>query len=175
MSTLKIGALTISIAVAVLVENAQAQAVGRPLSEADIAMWDISVAPDGANLPAGTGSVAQGAELYQHACAFCHGETGIEGPADRLVGGFGSLTSDAPVKTVGSFWPYATTTFDYIRRAMPYYAPGSLSDDETYAITAYLLHLNGLLPEDATLDATGLLSVTMSNADGFVTHMPPQN
>ena len=175
MSTLKIGALTISIAVAVLVEQAQAQAVGRPLSEADIANWDISVAPDGANLPAGEGSVAQGAKLYQHACAFCHGDTGTEGPADRLVGGFGTLTSAAPVKTVGSFWPYATTVFDYIRRAMPYYAPGSLSDDETYAITAYLLHLNGLLPDDATLDAAGLLSVTMPNADGFVTHTPPQN
>ena len=175
MSTLKLGALTISIAVAVLVEHAQAQSVGRPLSEADIAIWDISIAPDGANLPTGTGSVAQGAELYANACAVCHGDTGKEGAADRLVGGFGTLNSAVPVKTVGSFWPYATTAFDYIRRAMPYYAPGSLSNNETYAITAYLLHLNGLLPDDATLDAAGLLSVTMPNADGFVTHTPTQN
>ncbi len=149
-----------------------AQGVGRPLTEADVAPWNISVAPDGRTLPAGAGDVATGAELYALQCAMCHGETGKEGPADPLVGGIGTLSSDAPLKTVGSFWPYATTTFDYIRRAMPYFAPGSMSDDDAYAITAYVLHLNGVVEAETTLDAGSLRNVKMPNADGFIEMYP---
>ena len=152
-----------------------AEPAGRPIAEADVAAWDISIPPEGTGLPAGRGTVAEGAVLYATQCAVCHGDTGIEGPADQLVGGIGTLTSEAPVKTVGSFWPYATTTFDYIRRAMPYFAPSSLSDDETYAITAYVLHLNGILAEDDELDAASLRDVTMPNAAGFIAHYPPAN
>ena len=155
------------------VAPAGAEPAGRPLAEADLAAWDISIPPNGTGLPGGRGTVAEGASLYAAQCAVCHGDTGIEGPADRLVGGIGSLATEAPIKTVGSFWPYATTTFDYIRRAMPYFAPGSLSDDESYAITAYVLHLNGILAADASLNAASLRAVTMPNADGFIAHSPP--
>ena len=152
------------------VAPAGAEPAGQPITEADVAAWDISIPPEGTGLPAGRGTVAEGAALYETQCAVCHGDTGTEGPADPLVGGIGTLTSEAPVKTVGSFWPHATSTFDYIRRAMPYFAPGSLSDDESYAITAYVLHLNGILAEDDTLDAASLRDVTMPNADGFIAH-----
>lgn len=155
------------------VAPAGAEPVGRPIAEADVAAWDISIPPDGSGLPKGRGTVAEGAALYAAQCAVCHGDTGIEGPADRLVGGAGSLATEAPIKTVGNFWPYATTTFDYIRRAMPYFAPGSLSDDKSYAVTAYLLHLNGILPAEASLDADSLREVTMPNAAGFVAHYAP--
>ncbi|MDJ0686000.1 MAG: cytochrome c [Alphaproteobacteria bacterium] len=155
-------------AMAAFAGAASAQDIGRPITEADVAPWDISVAPDGDTLPAGSGDVQTGAELYAAQCAVCHGETGAEGPADQLVGGVGTLASDAPLKTVGSFWPYATTTFDYVRRAMPYFAPGSLSDDDAYAITAYVLHLNGVVGEGATLDANSLQAITMPNAQGFI-------
>ncbi|KUJ81373.1 c-type cytochrome [Ruegeria profundi] len=167
--------LATSITLAILSNKAEADVPGRLISESEIAAWDISIPPSGAGLPEGSGSVADGAELYAAQCAFCHGATGTEGPADRLVGGFGSLTSDAPTKTLGSFWPHATTAFDYIRRAMPFYAPGSLKDSEVYAVTAYLLHLNGILPEDARLDAQSLRAVTMPNAAGFVAAYPSDN
>jgi len=149
-----------------------AESLGEPVSESDLAAWDISIGPDGVGLPGGKGSVAEGAVVWTEQCAACHGETGIEGPADVLVGGIGTLASDAPVKTVGSYWPYATGLFDYIRRAMPYSAPRSLSDGEVYAVTAYLLHLNDILQDDAVLDAETLPAVTMPNSDGFIAYWP---
>ena len=169
--------LATSITLAILSSKAEADAnsPGRPLAEREIGAWDISIPPTGAGLPEGSGSVAEGAEVYATQCAFCHGETGTEGPADRLVGGIGTLASDTPVKTLGSYWPYATTAFDYIRRAMPFYAPGSLSDAEVYAVTAYLLHLNGVLPDDARLDARGLSELILPNADGFIAAYPSDN
>src|SRR5690349_8410094 len=112
---------------------------GRQAARDEIALWNIDVRPDGTGLPAGRGSVARGGQVFEENCAACHGERGQGGLADRLAGGQGSLTSDHPVKTVGSFWPYATTLFDYVRRAMPYPAPQTLSDDDTYAVVAYIL------------------------------------
>lgn len=146
--------------------------LGDEISAEDLAAWDISIAPDGGGLPAGSGSVAAGTDLYAAKCAQCHGATGTEGPTDPLAGGIGSLASEAPAKTVGSFWPYATTLFDYTRRAMPYDAPQSLSADEVYAITAYVLHLNGIVEADTVIDATSLPAIEMPNKDGFVAYWP---
>lgn len=153
--------------------QAQVYGLGKPASPAAIAAWNIDVAPDGAGLPPGSGSVAAGQAVYAAQCAACHGTKGEGKPADALVGGLGTLATGKPVKTIGSFWPYATTVFDFIRRAMPYQAPQSLSADEVYAVTAYLLHLNGIVPADAVLDAASLPQVRMPNRDGFVADARP--
>ncbi len=141
---------------------------GRPAADAEINAWNIDVAPDGTGLPPGQGTVQQGAVVYAKQCASCHGVTGVEGPQQRLLGGQGSLASDKPVKTIGSFWPYATTLYDYIYRAMPLTAPQSLTADEVYALVAWLLHENGIVLADAVMDATTLPAVRMPNRDGFV-------
>jgi S-disulfanyl-L-cysteine oxidoreductase SoxD len=141
---------------------------GKPVTPADIATWDISIGPDGAGLPPGKGTVAQGESVFAAKCQACHAEKGAGGPNDRLVGGAGTIAPDkAPVKTVGSYWPYATTLFDYVRRAMPWDRPKSLSDDEVYAVAAYVLYLNGVIKEDAVLDAQSLPQVKMPNREGF--------
>lgn len=142
--------------------------LGAPPSDALLRAWDIDVAADGAGLPRGRGDVAEGGRIYAQRCAVCHGAHGEGGPMDRLVGGRGTLASGKPVKTIGSFWPYATTLYDYIRRAMPFNAPQTLSNDEVYAVTAYLLHLNGIVDEHTVLDASSLAAVRMLNRDGFV-------
>ncbi len=149
--------------------SAQAPQFGQPISPADLAPWDISIGPDGAGLPPGKGTVAQGEAVYAAKCQACHGEKGAGKPNDRLVGGQGSLApGKAPVKTVGSYWPYATTLFDYVRRAMPWNQPKSLSDDEVYAVTAYILNLNGIIGADVAMDAQSLPKVKMPNRDGFI-------
>lgn len=142
--------------------------LGTPATDEQIAGWHIDVLPDGTGLPAGSGTVMQGKEVYQAACAHCHGAD-LKGtaPWPALVGGQDSLTTEKPIKTIGSYWPYATTLYDYIRRAMPFQAPQSLSNEEVYSVTAYILHMNGLLSEDATLDAKALVDVKMPNRDGF--------
>jgi cytochrome c len=150
-----------------LMSGAVAHDFGRPVNPDEIKLWDIDVRPDGSGLPDGSGTVARGAAVYNDNCAACHGPDGQGGIKDRLVGGQGTLTSDNPVKTVGSYWPYATSWFDYIRRAMPYPVPASLSDDETYALVAYILSLNGIVPADATLDKEMLPKIAMPNRDGF--------
>ena len=142
--------------------------IGRPATQAEVAAWDIDVDRDGRKLPPGSGSVAHGREVFEAQCAACHGARGEGGIGERLVGGRGSLATAAPVKTVGSFWPYAPTLFDYIRRAMPMNAPQSLSADEVYAVSGYVLNLNGLVADDAVLDAGSLRAVAMPNRDGFV-------
>ena len=142
--------------------------LGRAVKPAEIAAEEISIPPDGRGLPPGSGTASEGAAVYQAKCAGCHGVKGTEGPADRLVGGIGTLAAPKPVKTVGSYWPYATTLFDYIRRAMPYNAPRSLSHDEVYALCAYLLFLNGIIGPEARIDAKTLPQVKMPNRDGFV-------
>jgi cytochrome c len=134
----------------------------------EITLWDIDVRPDGKGLPEGSGTVAQGKQVYQDNCEACHGPNGEGGIKDRLVGGEGTLASTKPLKTVGSYWPYATTLFDYIRRAMPYPIPGSLSADDTYAVSAYILSLNGILPADGKLDQDSLPKIKMPNWDGFI-------
>ena len=141
---------------------------GRPATPDEIALWDIDIRPDGKGLPPGSGTVAQGEQVFAENCAACHGDKGVGGVKDRLAGGQGTLASNAPVKTVGSFWPYATTLFDYIHRAMPYQAPGSLSNDDTYAVAAYILSLNGILPADGKLDRESLPKIKMPNRNGFV-------
>lgn len=146
--------------------------LGRPATPAEIAAVDISIPPSGAGLPAGSGSAVQGAAIFSEKCQSCHGAAGAGGPMDRLTGGVGSLATPTPVKTVASYWPYATTVFDYIRRAMPLTAPQSLTDDETYALTAYLLSVDGIVAKDAVLDAASLPKVAMPNRGGFVDVSP---
>ncbi|MFL6278532.1 MAG: c-type cytochrome [Vicinamibacterales bacterium] len=141
--------------------------LGAPASAAEIAAMDLSIGPDGAGLPPGSGTPKQGAEVYATKCIVCHGPEGANGVNDRLAGGQGSLTSATPVKTIGSYWPYATTVFDYVRRAMPYPSPHSLTNAEAYAVTAYLLHLNGIIGADEVMDATSLPKVKMPNRGGF--------
>jgi S-disulfanyl-L-cysteine oxidoreductase SoxD len=142
--------------------------LGRPATVEDISRWNIDVNPDGEGLPPGRGTVRQGAAIYAARCAKCHGPSGTEGPMDRLVGGRQTLSTAQPVKTIGSYWPYATTLYDYIHRAMPFDAPQSLTADEVYAVTAWLLHQNGIIAEDAVMDATTLPAVQMPNRHGFV-------
>ena len=143
--------------------------LGHPVTETEIARWNIDASPDNGGLPPGQGSVAGGRLIYDRLCAVCHGGKG-EGvaPSPRLAGGNGSLATAKPVQTIGSFWPYSVTIFDYVRRAMPFSDPGSLSDDEVYAVTAYLLHLNGIVPADADLDGLRLAAIPMPNRDGFI-------
>jgi cytochrome c len=148
---------------------AQAPQFGSPIAPADIAPWDISIGPDGQGLPAGRGTPAQGEQVYVAKCQGCHGEKGTGGPSDPLAGGMGSLAAGkVPLKTVGSYWPYATTLFDYVRRAMPFPETKSLSADEIYAVCAYLLQLNGIIAADAVLDAHSLPLVRMPNREGFI-------
>ena len=142
---------------------------GQPIAPADAATWDISIGPDGAGLPAGRGTVAQGEAVYAAKCQACHGEKGAGRPNDTLVGGLGTLApGKAPVKTVGSYWPYATTLFDYVRRAMPWDRPKSLTDDEVYAVSAYILNLNDIIGANDVMDAQSLPKVSMPNREGFV-------
>ena len=141
--------------------------IGRVVSELDLRSWNIDVAADGAGLPPGAGSAQQGKLLYETKCLACHGIDGGGQPMDRLAGGRGTLQSRKPVQTIGSYWPYATTVFDYVRRAMPLDKPQSLSADETYALTAYLLQLNGIIRPDAIMNAQTLPRVQMPNRMAF--------
>lgn len=147
--------------------------IGRAATPAEIAAWNIDIGRNGQNLPAGSGSVERGHAVYDEQCAACHGAKGEGGLGDKLVGGQGTLATDKPVQTVGSYWPYAPTLFDYIRRAMPLNAPQSLSNEDVYAVSAYVLHLNGLLGKDATVDAKSLAAVKMPNRNGFVSDPRP--
>jgi len=141
--------------------------IGKPITENQIRLWNIDIGPNGEGLPAGSGTAITGEVLFQQQCASCHGDKGQGAIANRLVGG-GALNTNAPVKTVGSFWPYSTTIFDYTRRAMPHNAPQSLSNDQVYAATAYILFLNKIIQKEAVMDAKTLPLVTMPNRDGFI-------
>ncbi|WP_433994668.1 c-type cytochrome [Bradyrhizobium lablabi] len=142
--------------------------IGRPATSSEIAGWNIDIDREGHNLPPGSGSVSHGHEVFDQQCAACHGAKGEGGVGERLVGGQGTLATANPVRTVGSYWPYAPTLFDYIRRAMPQNAPQSLSNEDVYAVSAYILNLNGLLPADAVLDAKTLSAIKMPNRNMFV-------
>jgi mono/diheme cytochrome c family protein len=183
LSTLITGTVALSVATTACLVRAEAQGkpapapatfgIGRAATSAEIAAWDIDIGPDGTGLPAGRGSVADGATLYAARCAGCHGKSGIEGPNDVLVGKSAGqsfpFAADARIpKTIGNYWPYATTLFDYIRRAMPPDMPGSLKDDEVYALVAHLLAWNGIVGNDAVLDAASLPKVHMPARDRFV-------
>lgn len=142
--------------------------IGREALPEEVAAWDTDVRPDGAGLPPGKGSVKEGEALFLEKCASCHGEFGeAVGRWPVLVGGQGSLKADAPEKTPGSYWPFASTTFDYIKRAMPYGNARSLTDDEVYAITAFLLQMNGIVKDDFVLSKETFSSVKMPNVGGF--------
>jgi cytochrome c len=147
---------------------AQGPDLGRVATPDEIAAWDISIDPSGAGLPAGSGTARQGEAIFAAKCMACHGEKGAGKPNDALVGGAGTLSTDKPMKTVGSYWPYATTLFDYIRRAMPLNESKTLRDDEVYALAAYILQLNGIVAENDTMDAATLPKVRMPNREGFV-------
>jgi cytochrome c len=143
-------------------------AFGEPATAAAIAAHDEMVFPDGTGLPAGRGNAASGAVLYQAHCVACHGAGGRGGPGGELAGAAEPLTSDTPDQTIGTYWPFATTLFDFIRRAMPLHAPGSLSNNEVYALCAYLLAENGIIAHDAEVDAAVLAAIVMPNRDGFI-------
>lgn len=141
----------------------------------EIRQRDYTVLPDGTGLPAGSGTAAKGRDVYKAKCAVCHNEKaeGKQGQYPQLVGGVGSLATSRPVKTVASYWPYATTLFDYIRRAMPYDQPRTLSNDEVYAVAAFLLSLDGIVKENDELNAKTLPQIRMPNRDGFVPDSRP--
>lgn len=149
--------------------------LGRPAGERHLAAATPTIYPDGEGLPAGQGDVATGKAVYDRACAACHGSDGRGATADALAGGEMPLDAETPDKVIGTYWPYATTLFDFIRRAMPLSAPKSLSDNEVYAVTAYLLFLNGIVGDEAILDATALAAIRMPNRDGFIwVDVPPE-
>jgi mono/diheme cytochrome c family protein len=142
--------------------------IGRTPTPEEIARWDIAVGPDGLELPDGRGNAVEGKEVYAARCVTCHGATGNEGPEDILYGGADTLESVPPLKTVGSYWPYATTLWDYVNRAMPFDRPTSLSNDSVYAVVAYVLFINGIIEETEFLDSDTLPRIRMPNRDGFV-------
>jgi S-disulfanyl-L-cysteine oxidoreductase SoxD len=150
---------------------AQKPNLGKPLSPADIAAWDISILPDGTGLPPGSGTPADGARVYAAKCAVCHGANGKGGPNAALAGGE-PIKDMESIKTIANFWPYATTIFDYTRRAMPWRQPMSLANQEVYALTAYILWLNKLIGENDTMNAQTLPRVRMPNRDGFIIRFP---
>src|ERR1700760_115559 len=158
--------LALALAVAFAAETPN---LGRAATPEEIAAWDVSIGPDGVGLPPGSGTPKQGEAVYAAKCVACHGDKGAGAPNERLVGGKGTLAGDnPPIKTVGSYWPHATTVFDYVRRAMPYNESKSLTNDEVYAVAAYILNLNGIIAEGDTIDAQSLPKVKMPNREGFV-------
>jgi S-disulfanyl-L-cysteine oxidoreductase SoxD len=145
----------------------QGPGLGVPATPEQVAGWDISIGPDGAGLPPGSGTAAAGKVVYEAKCLACHGVDGAGRPNDQLVGGQGTLRDAAPIRTIGSYWPYATTVFDYVRRAMPYVQPHSLTPDETYAVTAYLLALNKVIGDSDVMNSETLPKVVMPNRANF--------
>jgi cytochrome c len=151
---------------------ASAPGLGTRISEADVAAWDISILPDGTGLPAGSGTPQQGAAVFAAKCAACHGEAGKGGLAAALVGGAPLTNGIETTKTIANFWPYATTIFDFTRRAMPWQKPRSLTNDEVYALTAYVLAMNKIIGEGDVMNARTLPKVRMPNRDGFIARFP---
>jgi S-disulfanyl-L-cysteine oxidoreductase SoxD len=176
MSTLKpLAALALALVLVASTGAATAQTpgLGARISEADVAAWDISILPDGTGLPAGSGTAAQGAPIFAAKCAMCHGEAGKGSPAGNvLVGGAPLASAIETTKTIGNFWGYSTTVFDFIRRAMPFQQPRTLTDNEVYALTAYLLALNKIIGENEVMNAKTLPQVKMPNRDGFIIRFP---
>ena len=168
-----LGVVSYLAAGSIAIAQSPTYGVGRVPSADELKKIDIDILPDGRGLPAGSGTAAIGKPVYAQRCATCHGPTGKEGPQDILVGGNGTLATVKPLKTVGSYWPYATTLWDYIRRAMPFDHPGTLTSDQIYAVSAYVLFLNGIVTEQQVLDQTTLPKVMMPNRNGFVADPRP--
>ena len=175
MYTHKLAALALALALSAGSAFAQNSGLGKPLSETDIKQWDIAILPDGSNLPPGSGTPAAGAKIFAEKCSACHGEGGKGGVAPyypALVGGQPLTNGIDTVKTIANYYAYPTTIFDYTRRAMPYNAPRSLTDDEVYSLTAYILALNKLIGDDDVMDAKTLPQVKMPNRDNFIMPYP---
>jgi cytochrome c len=147
--------------------------VGRSVTAEEEKSWSITVLPDGQGLPEGSGTAAEGKQVYERRCQRCHGQDAKGGDEAALAGGQGTLATPKPLKTVGSYWPYATTLFDYVRRAMPYKDPGTLSSNQVYAVSAYILHLNGIIRASDAMNATTLPKVIMPNRHGFIPDARP--
>ena len=165
--------LTISVLIPVginpvVAETLQGPQLGQAATAEEIAHWDIGIMPDGEGLPAGKGTAKEGKAIYDKHCVACHGPEGAGGSADPLAGAKMALNSEYPEQTIGSYWPYATTIFDMTRRSMPMSAPGTLSNDEAYAVTAYLLYLNNIIDENDEMNADSLPKIQMPNRDGFI-------
>jgi S-disulfanyl-L-cysteine oxidoreductase SoxD len=169
MSTRKL--LFAALALAASGASAAGPNLGRPIAPSDIAPWDISIQPDGTGLPPGGGTPKQGAKIFAQKCAACHGENARGGVNAALVGGEKIVNLDSN-RTIANFWPYATTVFDYIRRAMPWPQPRSLDDNEVYALTAYILSENKLIGPDDSMNSDTLPRVRMPNRDGFIIRFP---
>jgi S-disulfanyl-L-cysteine oxidoreductase SoxD len=168
-------ALALALSLGSLPALAQSPNLGKPITESDIKNWDISVLPDGTNLPPGSGTPTEGAKIYAEKCVACHAEGGKGGGspgAGPLVGGPPLTNGIDTLKTIANYYAYPTTIFDWVKRAMPYTAPRSLSDDEVYALTAYILSLNKLIGESDTMDAKTLPQVKMPNRDNFIMPYP---
>ena len=174
MFTLKraISTASLLLAVASSVALAETPNFGKPIDEAAIAPWDISIMPDGTGLPKGSGTPSQGAPIFAEKCAACHGENGKGGEAIALISDRELIGINAAQKTIRNFWPYSTTVFDFIRRAMPFQMPHSLGDDEVYALTAYILAGNKLIGPNDTMDAQTLPKVKMPYRDNFIIRFP---
>ncbi len=171
MYTLRARLALAAFAIASHATAAELPNLGKPITPAELAAWNITAMPDGSGLPPGSGTAAQGAPLFAQKCAACHGEQGRGGLAVFLIGGPPKANLDGG-KTIPNYWPYATTVFDLIRRAMPYQAPGSLTSAEVYALTAYILAGNKLIAETDIVDAQTLPKVKMPNVDNFITRFP---
>src|SRR5713226_4309288 len=161
------------VCAAALTAQSTKYGVGQPATAEQIRGLGAAIAPDGSGLPQGSGTVAAGREVFAARCSSCHGQKGEGGVGPPLVGGQGTLRSAKPLKTVGSYWPYATTVWDYINRAMPFHQPGLLKPPEVYALVAYILNLNGIIGNDQVMDAKSLPKVKMPNRDGFVADPRP--
>ncbi len=149
-------------------EVVQGPGLGEPISAEELTTYDIGIMPDGTGLPSGAGSVQQGEKLYQEKCLACHGEGGVGNTGEQLAGAINKLTDEWPEKTIGTYWPYATTLFDFTRRSMPMNQPGSLTNDETYALVAYMLYLNNLVAEDVVMNSETIKNFQMPNKTGFI-------
>ena len=167
----KLGAATLALTLVAGTALAETPGLGKPITPSEIAPWDLHIMPDGTGLPPGSGTSAQGAPIFAQKCSACHGEGGRGGPNGALVGGPPRATLDGG-KMIANYWPVSTTLFDFIRRAMPYTQPGSLSAPEVYAICAYLLAQNKLIGETDVMDAQSLPKVMMPNRDNFIIRFP---
>ncbi len=154
--------------------SAQQYGLGRDAGPDEVKSWDITIGPDGKGLPAGSGTPSEGAQVYEVRCKECHGEAAAGGDQVGFLGKPEQLLAEKTVRTVGSYWPYATTLFDYNRRAMPFDRPGTLTDDQVYAVTAYILQLNEIIGNDEAMDAESLPKVKMPNRDGFIRDPRPK-
>jgi len=171
MRKIPITAFVLALSLGSSAAFAQAPNLGKPIDPAEIAAWDISILPDGTGLPPGSGTPAQGAPIYAQKCAMCHGIDGKGGVNAAVVGG-DPIKDMESAKTIANFWPYATTLFDFTRRAMPWQQPKTLTNDEVYALTAYILALNKLIGETDEMNAKTLPKVKMPNRDGFIIRFP---